>query len=150
MENTSHLKELFKGTRVFSNDRRENLLNALSNINSIRVLVWPLHISVVCGLANECCNRYTRYWIPTSWKWQWYSDSISKHSELIQKSNLSGVKGSNWQKLYEASFPMKNIVPICDEDEEDLNNDGNYLWSAVILGAFPKKRNNETLMTVQK
>ena len=41
LENTPHLKKLSKGTRVFSNDGREDLFNALSNI------------IVVCRLANE-------------------------------------------------------------------------------------------------
>ena len=41
---------------------------------------------------------------------------------IIQRSNLSGVKGSNWQKLYEVSFPTKNIVPIFDERDFDGNS----------------------------
>ena len=44
-------------------------------------------------------------------------------SWIIQRLNLSGVKGSDWQKLYEISFPTKNNVPIFDEG--DLRNDGN-------------------------
>ena len=53
LENTPHLKELSKCTRVFRNDRREDLFNALSNVSSIRVLVCPPYIFVVCRLANE-------------------------------------------------------------------------------------------------
>ena len=44
-------------------------------------------------------------------------------SWIIQRLNLSGVKGSYWQKLYEVSFPTKKDVPIFDEG--DLSNDGN-------------------------
>ena len=44
-------------------------------------------------------------------------------SGIIQRLNLSGVKASDWQKLYEVSFPTKKDVPIFDEG--DLNNDGN-------------------------
>ena len=45
LENTPHLKRLSKGTRVFSNDRREDLFNALSNISSVGVLVCPPYIA---------------------------------------------------------------------------------------------------------
>ena len=76
-----HLKELSKVTKVFSNDGRQDLINALSNISSVRVLVCSHCIFVVCRLVNGCYNRYTRYEIPTWWRWQWYSDSISKHWE---------------------------------------------------------------------
>ena len=39
LENTPHLKELSKGTRVLSNDGKEDLFNALSNIR-ILVASW--------------------------------------------------------------------------------------------------------------
>ena len=78
-----HLKELSKGTKVFSNDGRQDLINALSNISSVRVLVCSPYIFVVCRLANGCYNRHTLYEIPTWWRWQWYRDSISKHWELF-------------------------------------------------------------------
>ena len=43
---------------------------------------------------------------------------------IIQRLNLSGVKGSDLQKLYEVSFPAKNDdVPIFHEG--NLSNDGN-------------------------
>ena len=49
----NHLKELSKGTGVFSSDGGENLFNALSNISIIGVLVCPTYIFVVYTLANE-------------------------------------------------------------------------------------------------
>ena len=53
LENNPHLKELSKGTRVFSNDGGKNLFNALSNISSVGVLVCPPYTLVACRLANE-------------------------------------------------------------------------------------------------
>ena len=124
LENTSHLKELSKGTRVFSNDGKEDLFNALSTISSIGVLVCSPYIFVVCRLANEYV-RYTRYPVPTWWKWQWYSDSISKHWELFAmdypKIKFKWSQGIRLAKVIWSSFPTKNIVPIFDEGE--LTND---------------------------
>ena len=42
LENIPHLKELSKGTRVFSNDGREDLFNALSNI--IVIIILDTHV----------------------------------------------------------------------------------------------------------
>ena len=44
-------------------------------------------------------------------------------SWIIQRLNLSGVKGLDFQKLCEVSIPTKNDVTIFDEGE--LSNDGN-------------------------
>ena len=53
LENTPYLKELSKGTRLFSNDGGEDLFNALRNISSVVVLMCPPYIFVACRLANE-------------------------------------------------------------------------------------------------
>ena len=128
LENTTHLKESSKVTRVFSNDGREDLFNALSNISSIEVLVCPPYIFVVCRLANEYVIIDTH-----AIKSQLggndngiviaFPNIENCLSWIIQRLNLSGVKGSDWQKLYEVSFPTKKDVPIFDEG--DLSNDGN-------------------------
>ena len=44
-------------------------------------------------------------------------------SWIIQRFNLSGIKGSDLQKLHEVSFPAKKDASV--SDEEDLSNDGN-------------------------
>ena len=78
LENTPHLKELSKGTRVFSNDGREDLFNALSNISSVGVLVCPPYIFVVCRLANEYVIIDTHV-IKSQLGGNDNGDSISKH-----------------------------------------------------------------------
>ena len=71
---------------------------------------------------------------------------------IIQRSNLSGVKGSDLQKLYEVSFPTKNIVPIFDERDFDGNLSSIFSDSSSIsqkeeqrgFGDSAKKKNRET------
>ena len=128
LENNQHLRELSKVTRVLSNGGREGLFNALSNISSVGVLVFPNYIFVLCRLAHEYViidtrvirsqlggNRngivvaFPNIKICLSW--------------IIQRFNLSGVKGSDLQKLYKVFFPAKKNAFIFDE--EDLSNDGN-------------------------
>ena len=128
LENNQHLRELSKVTRVLSNGGREGLFSALSNISSVGVLVFPNYIFVLCRLAHEYViidtrvirsqlggNRngivvaFPNIKICLSW--------------IIQRFNLSGVKGSDLQKLYELFFPAKKNAFIFGE--EDLSNDGN-------------------------
>ena len=117
LENTPHLKELSKGTRVFSNDVREDLFNALSNISSVGALECPPYIFVVCRIANEYVIIDTHIIksqlggsdsgivivFPNIW---------NCFSWIIQRLNSSRVKGSDWQESYEVSFPTKKYVPI--------------------------------------
>ena len=100
------MKELSKGTRVFSNDVREDLFNALSNISSVGALECPPYIFVVCRLANEYIIIDTHIIksqlggsdseivivFPNIW---------NCFSWIIQRLNSSSVKGSDWQELYE-------------------------------------------------
>ena len=64
-------------------------------------------------------------------------------SWIIQGLNLSGVKGSDSQKLYELSH--KKDVPKRIKATMQT-----HLRYAVILGAFTKIWNNEILMTMRK
>ena len=128
MENTPHLKELSKGTRVFSNDGREDLFNALSNTSSAQVLVCPSYIFVVCRLANKFViidKHVIKSQLGGNDNGIVIAFPIIENclSWIIQGSNLCGVKGSDCQKLYEVSFPTKDDAPIFDKG--DLSNDGN-------------------------
>ena len=128
LENNQHLRELFKVARVFSNDGRQGLFNALSNISSVGVLVFPPYIFVSCRLAHEYVIIYTRV-IQSQLGGNRNGIVVAFPnikiclSWIIQRFNLSGVKGSGLQKLYEVFFPAKKNAFIFDE--EDLSNDGN-------------------------
>ena len=128
LENNQHLRELFKVTRVFSNDGRQGLFNALSNISSVGVLVFPPYIFVSCRLAHEYVIIYTRV-IQSQLGGNRNGIVVAFPnikiclSWIIQRFNLSGIKGSDLQKLHEVSFPAKKDASV--SDEEDLSNDGN-------------------------
>ena len=122
------MKESSKGTRVFSDDGRERLFNALSNISNVGNLVCPPYIFVVCRLANEYVmidTRVIKSQIGGSGNGivKAFQNIENCLSWIIQRLTLSGVKGSDFQKLYQVSFPTKNDVAIFDEG--DLSNDGN-------------------------
>ena len=128
LENNQHLRELSKVTRVLSNGGREGLFNALSNISSVGVLVFPPYIFVLCRLVHEYVIIDTRV-IQSQLGGNRNGIVVAFPnikiclSWIIQRFNLSGVKGSDLQKLYEVFFPAKKNAFIFDE--EDLSNDGN-------------------------
>ena len=115
-----HLKELSKGTNVFSNDGWEDLFNALSNISRIRVLVRPPYNFNVCRIANEYVIRDTHV-IKSILCGNGNSIVIAFPnienclSWIIQRLNLRGVKGFDLQKLYEVSSPTKTLHPFLME-----------------------------------
>ena len=128
LENNQHLRELSKVTRVLSNGGREGLFSALSNISSVGVLVFPNYIFVLCRLAHEYVILDTR--VIRSQLGGNRNGIVVAFPNIkicllwiIQRFNLSGVKGSDLQKLYEVFFPAKKNAFIFDE--EDLSNDGN-------------------------
>ena len=113
----------------------------------------PPYIFVVCELANEYVIWYTRYQISTWWKWQWYSGSISKHKRwelfVMDYPNIE----FNWRQriwLVKVTWSLlfyKRYLFLMQGTKATMET---HLRFAVILGAFPRKRDNEILMTVRK
>ena len=88
----------------------------------------PPYIFVVCRLANEYViidTHVIKFQLNGNGNGIMiaFPNTEKYFSWIVQRLNLSGVKGSDWQKLYEVSFPTKNDVPIFDEG--DLSNDEN-------------------------
>ena len=113
----------------------------------------PPYIFVVCRLANEYVIWYTRYQVPTWWKWQWYSGSISKHKRwelfVMDYENIE----FNWRqriwlvKVIWSFLFYKRYLFLMQGTKATMET---HLRFPVILGAFPRKRYDEILMTVRK
>ena len=108
------LKQFSKGTTVFSNNRRKDIFNVLTNISSIGVLVCLPYIFVVCRLANGYVTLDThviQFQLGENGIVITFPNTENCLSWIIQRSSFQRiVKGSDWQKLYEFPFLQKKEI----------------------------------------
>ena len=124
---TSTLKELTEDTQIFTNEGRNDLLNALKKIKDIGIVVCPPYIFVVGRLAGKyfvidvhVINNRTGgngNGIVIQ-----FPNVLSCLYWIIKRFHSRCVKASTFQNLYEVSFPITDKFLLESPDDTMLQS----------------------------